>query len=120
MLENIVTDYRTSKNLYELLKNVNTVFTWKNEGREVSLRAPQSINDEHVVQIPCFTSEELKTHLLKYQEDVSYSYEERVFYYIDYNVELPWNELPPIHRYPTEVIARANYLIYLMLLQLSK
>ena len=114
MLKNVVTDYQTSKNLYELLKNVNTVFTWKNEGREVSLRTPQSINDEHIVQIPCFTSEELKTHLLKYQEDVSYSYEERVFYYIDYNTDLKDNELPPIYRFPTEVLARANYLIYLI------
>ena len=65
-----------------------------------------------------FTSEELKSLLIPFCDDISYSYEEKYFYFIDWNAPL-LNEkaLPKMNTYISELDARANLLIYLIKLQ---
>lgn len=55
-------------------------------------------------QIPAYTSERLKWLLIPFVEDVSYSYEENQFYYIDWEAPLlNEKELPKSHKFSNEV-----------------
>lgn len=74
-----------------------------------------------IEQIPAYTSEELKWLLIPFIEDVSYSYEENHFYYIDWEAPLLNDKaLPKVHTFSNEVEARANLLIYILKIKNKK
>lgn len=120
----LITSLNISIELNKLIKN-DTLFCWyktdRINGHLSELRSIVGTITGVTEQIPAYTSEELKWLLIPFIEDVSYSYEENQFYYIDWEASLlNEKELPKSHTFSNEVEARANMLIYLLKLKNKK
>ena len=120
----LITSLHISIELNKLIKN-DTLFCWyktdRINGHMSELRSIVGTITGVVEQIPAYTSEELIWLLIPFIEDVSYSYEENQYYYIDWEAPLlNEKELPKSHTFSNEVEARANMLIYLLKLKNKK
>lgn len=120
----LITSLNTSIELNKFIKN-DTLFCWyktdRINGHLSELRSIVGTISNVVEQIPAYTSEELKWLLISFIEDVSYSYEENHFYYIDWEAPLLNDkQLPKVHTFSNEVEARANLLIYLLKIKQKK
>ena len=120
----LITSLNTSIELNKFIKS-DTLFCWyktdRINGHLSELRSIVGTINGVIEQIPAYTSEELKWLLISFIEDVSYSYEENHFYYIDWEAPLLNDKaLPKVHTFSNEVEARANLLIYLLKIKNKK